>query len=107
MRIQNGPSNSLLVVQVNRERQAARLNGAFDPNPKCLIGAETNVPSIAPGKYLPASTTAFYLVATDHVWVDANPKETELTDERPGQPVKVTVDTYPDLEWRGNNENRD
>ena len=20
---------------------------------------------------------------------------------RPGQPVKVTVDTYPDLEWRG------
>ncbi len=34
-----------------------------------------------------ASTTAFYLVATDHVWVDANPKETELTYVRPGQPV--------------------
>ena len=28
--------------------------------------------------------TAFYLVATDHVWVDANPKETELTYVRPG-----------------------
>jgi membrane fusion protein (multidrug efflux system) len=50
---------------------------------------------------LPASTTAFYLVATDHVWVDANPKETELTHVRPGQPIKVTVDTYPDLDWRG------
>jgi membrane fusion protein (multidrug efflux system) len=66
-----------------------------------FAGIVTNVPSIAPGKYLPASTTAFYLVATDHVWVDANPKETELTYVRPGQPVTVTVDTYPDTEWRG------
>jgi membrane fusion protein (multidrug efflux system) len=64
-------------------------------------GVVTNVPSIAPGKYLSASTTAFYLVATDHVWVDANPKETELTYVQPGQPVTVTVDTYPGREWRG------
>jgi membrane fusion protein, multidrug efflux system len=61
----------------------------------------TDVPSIAPGKYLAASTTAFYLVATDHVWVDANPKETELTYVRPGQLVTVTVDTYPDGRWKG------
>jgi membrane fusion protein, multidrug efflux system len=66
-----------------------------------FAGVATNVPSIAPGKYLQASTTAFYLVATDHVWVDANPKETELTHVLPGQPVTITVDTYPDLEWRG------
>jgi membrane fusion protein (multidrug efflux system) len=61
----------------------------------------TDVPAIAPGKYLQASTTAFYLVATDHVWVDANPKETELTYVRPGQPVTVTVDTYPGRVWHG------
>jgi membrane fusion protein (multidrug efflux system) len=66
-----------------------------------FAGIVTNVPSIAPGKYLQASTTAFYLVATDHVWINANPKETELTYVRPGQAVKVTVDTYPDLEWQG------
>ena len=66
-----------------------------------FAGVVTSVPSIAPGKYLQASMTAFYLVATDHVWVDANPKETQLTHVRPGQPVTVTVDTYPDLEWRG------
>ena len=64
-------------------------------------GIVTNVPSIAPGKYLQASMTAFYLVATDHVWVYSNPKETELTYVRPGQPVMVTVDTYPDAEWHG------
>jgi membrane fusion protein (multidrug efflux system) len=66
-----------------------------------FAGIVTNVPSIAPGKYLQASTTAFYLVATDHVWVNANPKETELTHVLPGQPVTVIVDTYPDLEWHG------
>jgi membrane fusion protein (multidrug efflux system) len=64
-------------------------------------GIVTNVPAIAPGKYLPASTTAFYLVDTDHVWIDANPKETELTYVRPGQPITVTVDTYPNTEWHG------
>jgi membrane fusion protein (multidrug efflux system) len=66
-----------------------------------FAGIVTNVPSIAPGKYLAASTTAFYLVASGHVWVDAAPKETELTYERPGQPVTVTVDTYPNAVWHG------
>jgi membrane fusion protein (multidrug efflux system) len=66
-----------------------------------FAGIVTSVPSITPGKYLQASMTAFYLVATDHLWVYSNPKETELTYVRPGQPVTVTVDTYPDVEWRG------
>jgi membrane fusion protein (multidrug efflux system) len=66
-----------------------------------FAGMVTNVPSIAPGKYLAASSTAFYLVATDHVWVDANPKETELTYVRSAQPVTVKVDTYPDAQWTG------
>ena len=64
-------------------------------------GTVTDVPSIAPGKYLAASTTAFYLVDTDHVWVDANPKETDLTYVRAGQPAIVTVDTYPNVVWHG------
>src|ERR1700736_5253218 len=66
-----------------------------------FAGVATKVPSIAPGKYLQASMTAFYLVATDHLWVDSNPKETELTYVRPGQSVTVTVDTYPHVEWHG------
>jgi membrane fusion protein (multidrug efflux system) len=66
-----------------------------------FAGVVTQVSTIAPGRYLAASTTAFYLVATDHVWVAATPKETELTYVRSGQPVTVTVDTYPDAVWRG------
>ena len=66
-----------------------------------FAGIVTNVPAIAPGKYLQASMTAFFLVSADNVWVDANPKETELTYVRIGQPVTVTADTYPDAAWRG------
>ena len=66
-----------------------------------FAGIVTNVPSIAPGKYLAASVTAFYLVATDHAWVEANPKETQMTYVRPGQPVAVSIDTYPDVQWHG------
>jgi len=64
-------------------------------------GTVTSVPSIAPGKYLAASTTAFYLVDTDHLWISANPKETELTYVRLGQSVTVTADTYPEVVWHG------
>ncbi|MGB7037880.1 MAG: HlyD family secretion protein [Xanthobacteraceae bacterium] len=69
-----------------------------------FTGLVTNVPSIAPGKYLAAATTAFYLVDTDHVWIDAQPKETELTYVRPGQKATVTVDAYPDVTWQGSVE---
>jgi membrane fusion protein (multidrug efflux system) len=64
-------------------------------------GTATNVPSIAPGKYLAASATAFYLVDNDHVWIAANPKETELTYVRAGQPATVTIDSYPGMTWKG------
>jgi membrane fusion protein (multidrug efflux system) len=66
-----------------------------------MDGIVTNVPSLQPGQYLPASTVAFNLVATDHMWIEAQPKETELTYVRPGQPVSITVDTYPGQEWQG------
>jgi membrane fusion protein, multidrug efflux system len=66
-----------------------------------FAGTVTNVSSIATGKYLQASMTAFYLVATDHVWVVANPKETELTYVLPGQRANVTVDAYPGKQWKG------
>nr|WP_234794568.1 HlyD family secretion protein [Xaviernesmea oryzae] len=37
----------------------------------------------------------------DEVWVVANFKETQLTDMRPGQPVSLTIDAYPDHPLQG------
>ncbi|GLK69697.1 HlyD family secretion protein [Hansschlegelia plantiphila] len=37
----------------------------------------------------------------DEIWVTANFKETQVTDMRPGQPVDVVIDAYPDHKIRG------
>jgi len=66
-----------------------------------FAGIVTNVPSLQPGQYLTAATTGFNIVSTDHVWVEASPKETELTYVRPGQKVTIEVDTYPGQRWTG------
>jgi membrane fusion protein (multidrug efflux system) len=63
-------------------------------------GIATQVETVQPGMYLAAATAAFGLVSTDNIWVEANPKETELTHVKPGDPVDVTVDTYPGRTWK-------
>lgn len=70
-------------------------------------GVVTQVDSLQPGTYLVSQTAALTntgavgLVATDDVWVDANIKETDLTNVKPGDHVAVTVDTYPGRAWSG------
>jgi membrane fusion protein (multidrug efflux system) len=66
-----------------------------------FAGIVTNVPSLQPGQYLAAAATGFNIVSTDRVWVQASPKETELTYVRPGQEATVEVDSYPDQKWTG------
>jgi membrane fusion protein, multidrug efflux system len=64
-------------------------------------GIVTNVDAIQVGSYLQTSQQAFSLVSSSHVWVQASPKETELTFVRPGQAATIAVDTYPGVEWKG------
>jgi membrane fusion protein (multidrug efflux system) len=64
-------------------------------------GFVTMVEQLQPGMYLPAGTAAFGLVSDTDVWVTAQPKESQLTWVRVGQPVTITVDTYPGQTWSG------
>jgi len=64
-------------------------------------GIVTNVSALQIGSYLDAAQQGFSLVSTKNMWINANPKETELTYVKPGQPVTITVDTYPGVEWKG------
>jgi membrane fusion protein, multidrug efflux system len=63
-------------------------------------GVVTQVSALQPGQYLAAATPAFALVSDSHIWVDALPKETDLTHVRPGNAATVTVDTYPGRVWQ-------
>jgi membrane fusion protein (multidrug efflux system) len=51
--------------------------------------------SLAPGTSVAAGTPLFALIVDRSFWVDANFKETQLAQIRPGQPVDVEVDMYP------------
>jgi membrane fusion protein, multidrug efflux system len=82
-----------------RDEAARQLAHAIVRAP--FAGIVTNVPSLQPGQYLAAAATAFNIVSTDHVWVQASPKETELTYVKPGQKVTVGVDTFPGQRWVG------
>jgi membrane fusion protein, multidrug efflux system len=59
-------------------------------------GFPNNVESIAVGAFLNAGQSAFPLVSTHDLYIEANIKETELTYVREGDPAQVTVDAYPD-----------
>jgi membrane fusion protein (multidrug efflux system) len=61
-----------------------------------LEGIVSKVDRLPVGMYLNAAQPAFSLVATRHVWIEANFKETDLTHMRPGQEATVDIDTYPD-----------
>jgi membrane fusion protein (multidrug efflux system) len=64
-------------------------------------GVVTQVNKLQIGMNLGASTAAFGLVSTDHVWVEAEPKETQLTYAKSGDPVDVSFDLYPGRTWQG------
>jgi membrane fusion protein (multidrug efflux system) len=58
-------------------------------------GIVANVSSLNAGQFVAAGTTIASLVETNGTWVEANFKETQLTDLVVGQPAKVSVDAYP------------
>ncbi len=52
------------------------------------------------GQYAQAGQSLSMFVPDD-VWVTANYKETQITDMRPGQPVDIAIDAYPERRIRG------
>jgi membrane fusion protein, multidrug efflux system len=66
-----------------------------------IAGVATQVSSIQMGRYLTAGMAVFSIVSSDSLWIDANPKETDLTHVRAGQPVAISVDAFPDRHWQG------
>ena len=66
-----------------------------------IDGVATQVPEIELGRVAAAGQPVFAIVADTGLWVDANPKESDLTYVHQGLPATVSVDTFPDREWKG------
>ncbi|SIT53103.1 Membrane protein [Mesorhizobium prunaredense] len=59
-------------------------------------GIVSQAASFKVGHYVGPGTPLFSLVETGDTWIDANFKETQLTNMKPGQKAEIVVDTYPD-----------
>ena len=81
--------------------QSARDKAAFDLAQTTVRapadGVISQASSFKVGQFVAAGTALFSLVETGDTWVEANFKETQLTNMRPGQSAEVTLDTYPDV----------
>ena len=66
-----------------------------------IAGTATQVDSIQLGRFVAAGTPVFSVVDDEAPWVDANPKETDITNLRVGQKVTLDVDSFPDHTFEG------
>lgn len=56
-----------------------------------IVGAR----QVQPGDYVNVGSNLFNVVPLPNVYVIANYKETQLTRVKPGQPVDITIDSFP------------
>lgn len=66
-----------------------------------MSGVATQVEQIQLGRYVTAGTPVFSIIDVAHPWVDANPKESDLTYVTEGQPVTLEVDAFPNHVFKG------
>jgi membrane fusion protein (multidrug efflux system) len=84
-------------AQVDEARRQLAHTQVYAP----FNGVATQVETMQPGMYLAAATAGIGLVSSERFWIDASPKETDLTFVKPGDHVDFTVDTYPGRIWKG------
>ncbi len=66
-----------------------------------IAGIATQVDSIQLGRFVTAGMPVFSVIDDSAPWVDANPKETDITYLRVGQKVDIEVDSFPDRAFHG------
>lgn len=57
--------------------------------------------SVQVGQLVKPGNVLAFLIPDQGLYVEANFKETQIELMRPGQPVEIRVDAYPDARWRG------
>jgi membrane fusion protein (multidrug efflux system) len=66
-----------------------------------IAGTATQVDNIQVGRFVAAGTPILSVIDDGAPWVDANPKETDITYLRVGQKASLAVDSFPDHTFQG------
>jgi membrane fusion protein (multidrug efflux system) len=93
LKAQRGSAEASL-AEAHAQLDQARLNLSYTDVTAAQAGRIVSL-SAAIGQ-LAQSGSALAMFVPDAIWVTANFKETQLDAMRPGQPVEVSVDAYPD-----------
>ena len=87
------------LAQAEAQRDQANLNLGYTTVVADQPGTVVNLTG-AVGQYAQAGTNLTMFVP-DEIWVVANYKETQLDRMRPGQPVDMEIDAYPERAFHG------
>ena len=87
------------LAQAQSQQQQAELNLSYTTVTAAQPGRVVQL-SAGVGEYTQAGT-ALTMFVPDDIWVTANFKETQLDAMRPGQPVTLHIDAYPERAIRG------
>jgi membrane fusion protein (multidrug efflux system) len=66
-----------------------------------ISGTATQVDSIQLGRFVMAGSPVFSIIDDSAPWVEANPKETDITYLRIGQKAAIDVDSFPNRSFTG------
>jgi membrane fusion protein (multidrug efflux system) len=66
-----------------------------------ISGTATQVDSIQLGRFVMAGSPVFSIIDDSAPWVEANPKETDITYLRIGQKTAIDVDSFPNRSFTG------
>ncbi|HKU95240.1 MAG TPA: HlyD family secretion protein [Vineibacter sp.] len=99
LRAQLQKAQAALAADQAAERQAA-LNLSYTAISAPMAGTVGNR-RLRVGQYVQAGTPLMAVVPLTETYVIANFKETQLTDVHPGQPVDISVDTFPGVVIKG------
>src|SRR5215831_14101891 len=87
------------LAQANAQRDQAQLNLSYTTVTAAQAGRVVQL-SAAVGQFAQPGTNLTMFVP-DEIWVTANFKETQLDAMRPGQPVTLEIDAYPERAVHG------
>lgn len=94
-----GTPAAIQAAMAQREKAALDLSRTVVRAPADGVVSQTN--RLQVGNITPTGVPALSLVISDKAWVEANYKETDLAHMAVGQPVRIELDAYPDMDVRG------
>jgi membrane fusion protein (multidrug efflux system) len=89
-----------LYQQAMAEFEKAELELSYTEIKSPVDGVAVNVSALV-GENVIMGTPLLNIIDDSHLWIEANYKETDLTYMQTGQPVEITVDSFPGQTWRG------